>query len=122
MPASTLPSSTWVSDGLHVRLQRDRLDRDPGVLEHLARHDTARHLRLAQRYLDRRVGQVLDRCHVSGLVGGTAISMVFFAKSCGLDASPAVTTVSMFAGAAEANTSAGAPLVIWVARPNSARN
>src|SRR5580693_2825650 len=52
-----------------------------------------------------------------GLFGGTATSMVFFAKSCGLDASPALTTESMFAGAAEANTSAGAPLVIWVARP-----
>jgi hypothetical protein len=39
------------------------------------------------------------------------------AKSCGLDASPALTTVFMFAGAAEANTSAGAPLVISVAKP-----
>jgi hypothetical protein len=51
------------------------------------------------------------------LLGGTATSAVFFAKFCGLDASPAWTTVSMFAGAAEANTSAGAPLVIWVDRP-----
>jgi hypothetical protein len=42
---------------------------------------------------------------------------VFLAKSCGLDASPALTTVFMFAGAAEANTSAGAPLVISVAKP-----
>ena len=41
---------------------------------------------------------------------------MFFAKSCGLDTSPALTTVFMFAGAAEANTSAGAPLVISVAR------
>jgi hypothetical protein len=52
----------------------------------------------------------------AGLVGGTATSAVFLAKSCGLDASPALTTVSMFAGAAEANTSAGAPPVIWVAK------
>src|ERR1700733_10302392 len=52
-----------------------------------------------------------------GLFGGTATSAVFLAKSCGLDASPALTTVFMFAGAAEANTSAGAPLVISVARP-----
>jgi hypothetical protein len=43
--------------------------------------------------------------------------MMFLAKFCGLDASPAVTTWSMFAVAAEANTSAGAPLVISVARP-----
>src|SRR5580693_1173529 len=52
-----------------------------------------------------------------GLFGGTATSAVFLAKSCGLDASPALTTVFMFAGAAEANTSAGAPLVISVAKP-----
>jgi hypothetical protein len=43
--------------------------------------------------------------------------MVFWAKFCGLDASPALTTWSMLAGAAEANTSAGAPLVICSARP-----
>ena len=43
--------------------------------------------------------------------------MVFLAKFCGLDASPAETTDCMLAGAAEANTSAGAPLVIWSARP-----
>jgi hypothetical protein len=53
---------------------------------------------------------------VAGLLGGTATSAVFLAKSTGLAASPAVTTVSMFFGAAEANTSAGAPSVIWVAR------
>ena len=53
----------------------------------------------------------------AGLFGGTATSMMFLAKFCGLDASPALTTVSMFAVAAEANTSAGAPLVISVARP-----
>src|SRR5215471_673588 len=48
----------------------------------------------------------------AGLLGGTATSAVFLAKSCGFDASPALTTVVMFFGAAEANTSAGAPLVI----------
>ena len=52
-----------------------------------------------------------------GLFGGTATSALFFAKFCGLEASPALTTCCMFAGAAEANTSAGAPLVISVARP-----
>src|ERR1700730_14736177 len=52
-----------------------------------------------------------------GLFGGTATSMVFLAKSFGPAASCAVTTMSMFVTDAEANTSAGAPLVISVARP-----
>ena len=52
----------------------------------------------------------------AGLLGGTATSMMFLAKFRGPDASPAVTTWSMFFVDAEANTSAGAPLVIWVAR------
>ena len=51
-----------------------------------------------------------------GLVGGTAISMTFLAKTSGSDAAPAATTWSMFLALAEANTSAGAPEVIWVAR------
>src|SRR5215475_9404904 len=53
----------------------------------------------------------------AGLLGGTATSAMFFAKSCGPDASPAETSVSMFFGEADAKTSAGAPEVIWVARP-----
>ena len=51
----------------------------------------------------------------AGLPGGTATSAVFFAKSTGLAASSAFTTVSIFAGAADANTSTGAPLVISAA-------
>src|SRR5262245_53494330 len=42
--------------------------------------------------------------------------MTFFAKTLGSEAAPAVTTWSMFFVLAEANTSAGAPEVIWVAR------
>ena len=53
----------------------------------------------------------------AGLLGGTAISMMFFAKFVEVVAPPALTTCSMFAGAAEAKTSAGAPLVICRARP-----
>src|SRR4029077_4895512 len=37
---------------LHVRLERDRLDGDPGVLEYLRGQDPARHLGLAQGHLD----------------------------------------------------------------------
>ena len=52
----------------------------------------------------------------AGLAGGTATSITLLANVTGLDASPAVTTCCMFVGLAEANTSAGAPLTIWVAR------
>ena len=55
-----------------------------------------------------------DAC--AGLAGGTAISMTFLAKSFGSEAAPAATTWSMFFGLAEANTSAGRPAVICVAR------
>src|ERR1700730_6124580 len=51
----------------HVRFQRDRLDGDLGVLEYLRRGHPARHLRLAQRDLDRRLRQVVngrDLCRV----------------------------------------------------------
>ncbi len=51
-----------------------------------------------------------------GLAGGTAISMTFVAKVFGSAAAPAATTWSMFLALADANTSAGAPEVIWVAR------
>jgi hypothetical protein len=51
------------------------------------------------------------------LSGGTATSIVFLAKFLGLAASPAETSAPIFFGEAEANTSAGAPLVICVAKP-----
>ena len=51
-----------------------------------------------------------------GLPFSTMISPVLRAKSCGVpDALPALVTVFMFDGAAEANTSAGAPWLIEVA-------
>src|SRR6516164_7456906 len=51
-----------------------------------------------------------------GLPFSTMISPELVAKSCGMpDASPASVTVFMFDGAAEANTSAGAPWLIEVA-------
>ena len=53
----------------------------------------------------------------AGFLGGTAISMTLLAKFVGEAAAPAVTTWSMFLVLAEANTSAGAPWLIWVARP-----
>ena len=53
-----------------------------------------------------------------GLPFGTAMTSWFFTKMAGVPvASPASVTVFMVAGLAAANTSAGAPEVIWVARP-----
>ena len=52
----------------------------------------------------------------AGLSRGTAISIVFLAKSAGEWAAPACTTECMFVGEADANTSAGAPCEIWAAR------
>src|SRR5512135_1992485 len=52
-----------------------------------------------------------------GLSGGTAISRVFLANVAGLVALPARTTVSIVCRLAAAKTSAGAPWLIWRARP-----
>src|SRR6185436_6489533 len=54
---------------------------------------------------------------LAGFLAGTAISMTLLAKFVGALAAPVVTTWSMFFVLAEANTSAGAPWLIWVARP-----
>ena len=51
-----------------------------------------------------------------GLAGGSAISMTFLANVVGADAAPASVTWVMFLALADANTSAGEPEVIWVAR------
>ena len=53
---------------------------------------------------------------LKGLAGGTAISIVFLTNGVELAAYPAVVTWVMFLPLADANTSAGAPWVIWVAR------
>ena len=50
-----------------------------------------------------------------GLPGGVAISTRLATKTVGAAALPACTTAVMLPGAAEANTSAGAPWSIWVA-------
>src|SRR5215472_11553263 len=58
-----------------------------------------------------------DSCvTLPGLLGGTAISALLTANVTGDLALPGLTTWSMFLGAAEANTSAGAPWLIWLAR------
>src|SRR6516162_11599033 len=115
-PASTLPSSTWVSTDFTSGCSVTGLTVIPAFLNTPAAttpHGTfGSHNATLTDGLARSVTDVT----FAGLLGGTATSAVFLAKSCGLDASPAVTTVCMFFGAAEANTSAGAPSVICVAK------
>ena len=117
MPASTLPVSTWVSTDFTSGWRVTGLTLIEAFLKTSAAttpHGTCGwHSATLTDFFARSVTEST----FPGLFGGVATSMVFFAKSCGLAASPAETTVSMFAGAAEANTSAGAPLVIWVDRP-----
>src|ERR1700759_1723267 len=116
MPASTLPSSTWVSTDFTSGWSVTGLTVTPAFLntcEATTPHGT---LGWHKATLTDDFARSRTEVTFAGLLGGTAISAVFLAKSFGLDASPAVTTVSMFVGAAEANTSAGAPPVIWVAK------
>src|SRR5271169_5644398 len=116
MPASTLPTSTWVSTDFTSGWSVTGLTVIPAFLNTspaTTPHGTCGwHSATLTDDLARSVTDVT----FAGLLGGTATSAVFLAKSVGLDASPALTTVSMFFGAAEANTSAGAPSVIWVAK------
>src|SRR6202042_647643 len=116
MPASTLPSSTWVSTDFTSGWSVTGLTVTPAFLNTSAATTPHGTFGWHNATLTDDFARSLTDVTFAGLVGGTATSAVFLAKSCGLDASPAVTTVSMFAGAAEANTSAGAPPVIWVAK------
>src|SRR5690349_14921007 len=92
MPASTLPSSTWVSTdftsgcrvtGLTVILAF--LKTCPATTPH---GTCGWHRAVLTDDLARSFTEVT----LAGLLGGTATSAVFLAKSCGLDALPGVTT------------------------------
>src|SRR5215472_15671167 len=117
MPASTLPVSTCVSTDFTSGCRVTGLTVIPTLLNTSAAttpHGTwGWHSATLTDFFARSLTDVT----FAGLFGGVATSMMFLAKSCGLDAFPAETTVPMVPGDAEANTSAGAPLVIWVARP-----
>src|SRR5215471_12799367 len=112
MPASTLPVSTWVSTDFTSGCSVTGLTAIPAFLNTSAAttpHGTCGwHSATLTDFFARSFTDVT----FAGLLGGVATSAVFLAKSCGFDASPALTTVVMFFGAAEANTSAGAPSVI----------
>src|SRR6266576_2446605 len=117
MPASTLPSSTWESTDFTSGCRVTGFTVIPAFLNTSAATTPHGTCGWHSATLTDFFARLLTDFTFAGLFGGTATSMMFLAKFCGLDASPAETTWSMFAVAAEANTSAGAPLVISVARP-----
>src|SRR6266516_3645456 len=117
MPASTLPVSTWVSTDFTSGCSVTGLTVIPSFLNTSAATTPHGTCGWHSATLTELFARSFTDVTFAGLLEGVATSMTFLAKFCGLDASPALTTWSMFVGDAEANTSAGAPLVIWVARP-----
>src|SRR5215471_5693759 len=117
MPASTLPSSTWVSTDFTSGCSVTGLTVIPAFLNTSAATAPQGTCGWHSATLTDFFARSFTDVTFAGLFGGTATCMVFLTKSCGLDASPAETTSCMFFGDAEAKTSAGAPLVISVARP-----
>src|SRR5258707_14037461 len=117
IPASTLPVSTWVSTDFTSGWRVTGLTLIEAFLKTSA--DTTPHGTCGWHnatLTDFFARSVTDDT-LPGLFGGVAASMVFFAKFCGLDASPAETTVCMLAGPAQPSKSAGPPLVICVDKP-----
>src|SRR5215467_8818012 len=117
MPASTLPVSTWVSTDFTSTCRVTGLTVIPAFLNTCAATFPHGTWGWHSATLTEDFARSFTDVTLPGLFGGTATSALFLAKFCGLDASPAETTCCMVVGDAEANTSAGAPLVIWVARP-----
>src|SRR5215469_18199058 len=101
MPASTLPVSTWVSTDFTSGWSVTGLTVIPAFLNTSAATTPQGTCGWHSATLTELLARSLTDVTFPGLLGGVATSMVFLAKSCGLDASPALTTVSMFAGAAD---------------------
>src|SRR5215468_11685435 len=116
-PASTLPSSTWVSTDFTSGCNVTGLTVIPAFLNTSAATAPQGTCGWHSATLTDFFARSFTDVTFAGLFGGTATSMVFLTKSCGLDASPAETTSCMLFGDAEAKTSAGAPLVIWADSP-----
>src|SRR5215469_11469382 len=117
MPASTLPVSTWVSTDFTSTCRVTGLTVIPAFLNTCAATFPHGTWGWHSATLTEDFARSFTDVTLPGLFGGTATSALFLAKFCGLDALPAETTCCMVVGDAEANTSAGAPLVIWVANP-----
>ena len=103
-----------LDDGLHVLLELSRLDLDAGVGEHLGVRPKgtwgARH------HDEVGVGEVGDPVDAQGLPDSTMISERVGGEHAGLSGGVGVGQLVMFFRSAEANTSAGAPSVIWLTR------
>src|SRR6185437_6510290 len=117
MPASTSPSSTLVSTDFTSVSSVTGMTEIPAFLNTCLATTPQGTWDWQTATLTEGLARLLSEETWPGLLGGTAISILFLAKSLGPAAFPALTTWSMFFTAAEANTSAGAPLMIWVARP-----
>src|SRR5262245_54696616 len=117
MPASTLPVSTWVRTDFTSGCRVTGFTVIPAFLNTSAATTPHGTCGWHSATLTDCFARSFTELTFPGLSGGVATSMTFLAKLCGPDASPALTTWSMLAGDAEANTSAGAPLVICSARP-----
>src|SRR5437660_1928289 len=117
LPASTRPSSPWESTDFTSGCRVTGFTVIPAFLNTSAATTPHGTCGWQSATLTDFFARSFTDVTFAGLFGGTATSMMFLAKFCGLDASPADTTSCMVFGDAEAKTSAGAPLVIWASRP-----
>src|ERR1700735_3284624 len=90
MPASTLPSSTWVSTDFTSGWSVTGLTGNPGFFDTLPATTPHGTFGWHNAVLTDDFARSLTDVTFAGLLGGTATSAVFLAKSCGLDASPAL--------------------------------
>src|SRR5262252_604737 len=91
-PASTLPSSTWVSTDFTSGCSVTGLTVIPAFLNTSAATTPHGTFGWHNAVLTDDFARSLTDVTFAGLLGGTATSMTFLAKSCGLDALPVVTT------------------------------
>src|SRR5215472_12369245 len=92
MPASTLPVSTWVSTDFTSGCWVTGLTLIPTFLKTSDATTPQGTCGWHSATLTDDFARSLTDVTFAGLAGGTATCMVFLAKDCGLDASPALTT------------------------------
>src|ERR1700761_8085902 len=92
MPASTLPSSTWVSTDFTSGWRVTGLTVILAFLNTSAATTPHGTCGWHKAVLTDDLARLLTDVTFAGLLGGTATSMTFVAKFCGLDALPELTT------------------------------
>src|SRR6266705_5621113 len=97
MPASTLSVSTWVSTDFTSGCRVTGVTVIPAFLNTSAATTPHGTCGWHNATFTDDFARLLTDLTCPGLAGGTAISMMFFAKFCGWDASPTETTCCMFA-------------------------